>query len=83
MIKPHASDTSSYKRINFAEIKLTAQRTKFSSGNKTRRTLVYPTAFKHTGPALAFNGEIGSQVLPLKTQCGKKLTKTQIAPWSK
>jgi hypothetical protein len=29
----------------------------------------------HTGPALAFNGEIGSLVLPLKAQRGKSLQK--------
>jgi hypothetical protein len=75
MIKPEASDRCSYNTIKFAEITLTTQRTIFFSGNKTRRTLDYPTAFTHTGPALAFNGEIGSLVLPLKAQRGKSLQK--------
>jgi hypothetical protein len=70
------------KQIKFAENTLNAQRTKFFSGNKRRRTLVYPTAFTHTGTGITFNGKIGSLVLPLKAQRRKKLTKTQIAPWS-
>jgi hypothetical protein len=64
--------------IKFAEHTLTTQITKFFSGNKTRRTLVYPTAFTHIGPALAFNGEVGSLVLPLKAQRGKSFQNPNI-----
>jgi hypothetical protein len=56
---------------------------KYFSAYNTQRTLVYPTAFTHAGPAHAYNCSTGSLVLPLKAQRGKKLIKTQIDPRSK
>jgi hypothetical protein len=64
------SDICSYNTIEHAKIKITAK-------HFFQTTMDEECWFvQRTGPALVCNGGIGSLVLPLEAQCGKKLTKT-------
>jgi hypothetical protein len=50
------------------------------SDNNTQKTMVCPTDFTHADPALIFNGEIGSLMLSLEAQRGRKAYKNPNSP---